>query len=187
MNTSTTQHIFDELFDAIERDITGEIEWSAAHNGTGYYNPLQISVRPDKGQVMKFTDPGTRRRGIIVGHGADLKSTIIFERYSPGSDSLFVVVANPNKQMKNFLLIRDGALTPSEILEYYKSGTIDPTDRNTCKKIFQEKILKAVNESLYYCSRYDDEGWVGEHYPEGMEEFKAAIMQREVRELYKHQ
>lgn len=85
------------------RDITIEINWQEAGNGTGYFDPLQRMVRMEEGQVVRFTanEPDCRR-GLIIGHGMNKSSSIVFERFSPNTGSRFVLVNNVNNTVNQF-------------------------------------------------------------------------------------
>jgi hypothetical protein len=88
---------FTNAFNAINVELPFNPEWA---NGTDYFNGA-MSVDLEVGKRAKSTCTSSKRRMILVG--TKLGTCVAFERYTPETNSPFVVVSNVPHMLNVFI------------------------------------------------------------------------------------
>lgn len=83
------EQAFVKAFDSIETTIEFNAQWT---NGTGYFDGAVDMVTLEPCQRAKAVCALSQRRIIFVG--TDLGTVVVFERYTSGTGSAFVLVSN---------------------------------------------------------------------------------------------
>ena len=112
------QKKFVEMFEAATK-VDFDVNW---RNGTGYYNGA-TKVAVPAGEIWASEDEAPNSRRILL-IGTIMGTFVVFERYTPGLNSPFVLVSNKPKAGNAFL--RDGALEDFEVINLkYLNDTIE--------------------------------------------------------------
>lgn len=113
MTTTTLKQLFEDTL-VLAREIDFDPTWN---NGTGYFDNA-ATVYVQSGDMAKATCPVTNRRLLLVG--TELGTIVVFERYEPNSNNIYVLTTNAPVAYRELL---SGALD-QDTLNRIINGTI---------------------------------------------------------------
>lgn len=167
---------FQKLLDlhASSENISNQIDWEKAGNGTGYYDPIQDMVKLPEGVVKAATSPApNNRRMVIIGHGMDRQSSVFFERYTPNMGSSEVVVSNRNQTIGQFLRTTDSAATLQQMEDFLSFRWEHSTDLKVIEKV-TNKIIEEMTTGTWW-PNINDKFWCRRYNPARLAEVEAAF------------
>lgn len=141
---TNVQELFVDLFTNSE-DVSNTINWENVRNGTGYFDGL-MNYKLPHGQLVSAIDPGTKRRILIIGKGEE--SAVVFERYTPNTDSPFVLVSNLPGNMESVFQAPSGRYDAELLQQVIDHQLVDEDDmdiENWCERKIKQMITDHEN------------------------------------------
>lgn len=148
-------------------DISNVINWEEAGNGTGYYDNLMLTSLP-YGDLATAVSPNGRRI-LFIGHG-DM-SSLIFERYTPGTGSPFILVGNIVDKVHSFTRASGGKMDDESIKSIMAFREDHITDKVILDKVVDELIYKCETSTNIDDVAINDKFWVREYAPWRLDTF----------------
>lgn len=132
---------FNELLNSAT-DISNDINWDEARNGTEYYDDLVNTELPE-GKLFKAIDPADDRRILLVGRGK--RSDIIFERYTYDGTN-FMLTSNLTSTSRRYIGDHSGYYTKNIIDKLISYKVVDTSSMDSIE-LMRHKINLSIDRS----------------------------------------